>query len=172
MRLFIAFGVSEEAKKELMRLQDIFNDVGNIKFIRDFHCTLKFLGYVSDKEAKEVVSCLKNVKFKSFEVCLDRLGVFPSEKFIRVLWVGLKGKVSDLQNKVDSCLVGLFNKEDNFHAHVTLGRVKFLKNKESFLKLLKSTEVRKICFKVEYIELIKSELTPEGPVYETIEKIQ
>lgn len=172
MRLFIAFGVSEEAKEELKRLQKEFKDAGNIKFVKDFHCTLKFFGYVSDKEKNKVVECLKNFKFKPFEVCLDKLGVFPDERFVRVLWVGLKGKVSDLQGKIDSCLSEVCSKEKNFHAHVTLGRVKYLKDKNEFLKILKSIDVRKICFKVECVELIKSELTPEGPVYETMEKIQ
>ena len=171
MRLFVAFDVSKEAKEELIKLQKEFKGIGNIKLVKDFHCTLKFLGYVSDKEVKEVANCLKNVKFKPFEVCLDKLGVFPNEKFIRVLWVSLKGKVSDLQGKVDSCLADLFKKEVNFHSHVTLGRVKFLKDKENFLKVLKSVDVKKICFKVEHVELIKIELTLEGPVYETVDKI-
>ena len=172
MRVFIAFEVSEEAKEELKKLQKEFERMGNLKFVKAFHCTLKFLGSVSEKEVKEAVSCLRNLKFKPFEVCFDKLGVFPSEKFSRVLWVGLKGKVSDLQNKVDSCLVGIFGKEKDFHAHITLCRVKSLKDKEEFLKLLKSVDVRKVCFKVECIKLIKSELTPDGPVYEVLEKVK
>jgi len=164
LRLFIAFGVSEEAKEELKKLQKEFKEVGSLKFVKDFHCTLKFLGNVSDKEKNEVVERLEKIKFKPFEVCLDKLGVFPDENFIRVLWVGLKGaekseisgisskakdKVNDLQGKIDSCLKDVFKKEEKFHAHVTLGRVKSLKDKENFLKLLKQAEVRKICFRVE-----------------------
>ena len=172
MRAFIAFGVSEEAKEELKKLQKEFEGMGNIKFIKNFHCTLKFLGSVSEKEVEEVAGCLKKINFKPFEVCFDKLGVFPSEKFVRVLWVGLKGKINDLQNKVDSYLVEMFDKEKDFHTHITLCRVKFLKDKEGFLKLLKSVDIKKICFKVDCIELIKSELTPDGPVYEVLEKVK
>jgi len=171
MRLFIAFGVSEEAKEELKRLQKEFGDFGNIRFVKDFHCTLKFFGNVSDKEKNEVVESLDNLKFEPFEVCLDKVGVFPSEKFARVLWVGLKGDVNSLKENVDNCLSETFEKEDDFHSHITLGRIKKLKDKEGFLKFLKEVEVRKICFNIEKVELIKNELTKEGSVYEVIKEI-
>ncbi len=62
----------------------------------------------------------------------------------------------------------MFPKDTRFKAHLTLGRVKSIKNKKTMKeKLEMKTEEMK--FEVKEFKLIKSTLTPKGPVYETIE---
>lgn len=83
--------------------------------------------------------------------------------------MGLKGgKINELQQQIDSELAEMFGKDLRFHAHITLGRVKFVENKEKIKELLK-TKIPSLKFEVKEFKLIKSELTPNGPEYEDLE---
>jgi len=91
----------------------------------------------------------------------------------------------------DEKLSDLFSKEDRFMSHITIARVKtigdpekdsfsvpknFKKEKQKFsgkkglIEYLGSIKPRKIKFRVNEFILKKSELRPEGPVYEDLEK--
>lgn len=167
MRAFICFDPSDEVKEALKHLQKEFHDSGNINFVNEFHCTLKFLGDIDESTLDIVKKLLSDIKFDEFEVSLDHLGVFPNENYVRVLWVGLNGDVLDLKNKIDNSLDGLFDKDEyEFKSHITLGRVKFLENKHKFREKLNIKLQGK--FKVKEFKLMKSELTREGPVYEVL----
>lgn len=166
MRIFICFDTSEEVEDVLRKTQKEFKGFGNINFVNEFHCTLKFLGDVNENQLDLIKERLSSIKFKPFKVELSPLGVFPNENYIRVLWVGLKGKILELQHQVDASLVGLFDKEKDFVPHLTLGRVKFLENKTKFKEKL-SVNVEGE-FVVKEFKLMKSELTKTGAVYEVL----
>ncbi|MDP2908819.1 MAG: RNA 2',3'-cyclic phosphodiesterase [Nanoarchaeota archaeon] len=171
MRAFIAIETPEEISKTLEEIQKKFKDAGKINFTKPpYHLTLKFLGDISEEQAEKIMSLLRNIKIRPFELELSELGVFPNESYIRVLWVGVKdsSKVNELQQQIDSKLAGLFEKDLRFHAHITLGRVKFIKDKEIIKELLK-TKIPALKFEVKEFKLIKSELTPKGPEYEDVE---
>jgi len=53
-----------------------------------------------------------------------------------------------------------------------LARVKFVEDKASFVEKVKSVKVPDVKFKVDTVKLIKSTLTKQGPVYETILEIK
>lgn len=170
MRSFIAIETPEQISNILKDLQKKFEGLGKINFTKEpYHLTLKFLGEITEDQVSKIKIILKDIKFQPFEIELTRLGVFPNENYIRVLWVGVKGSgIDDLQQQIDLKLKDMFKKDTRFHAHITLGRVKFVKNKEKIKDLLK-TEVPNLKFEVKEFKLIKSELTPEGPRYENIE---
>lgn len=169
MRAFIAIEIPEEINEVLKKIQKKFEGLGKINFTKKpYHLTLKFLREINEEQAEKIKSLLKNIKLKPFELELTELGVFPNENYIRVLWIGVKGgRIYELQQQIDSKLADMFEKDTRFHAHITLGRVKFVKNKEKIKELLK-TESPKLKFEVKEFKLIKSELTPEGPKYEDI----
>ena len=54
--------------------------------------------------------------------------------------------------------------------HVTIARVKKLKDKDTFLKLINSTKINMITFIVREFHLKESILTKEGPIYKVINK--
>jgi 2'-5' RNA ligase len=136
------------------------------------HFTLKFLGNVDEKNINAINERLNRIKFKSFKINLDKIGVFPNEDFIRVIWVGLKAKeLFDLQKLIDYELLDLFSKDQNFISHLTLGRVKNIKDKEKFKKNLK-IEIEEKKFEVNEFCLVKSELHKEGPKYEILERFR
>ncbi|GAF84965.1 unnamed protein product [marine sediment metagenome] len=172
MRLFIAIELPAELKEYLKKLQNQLggSDSAKMSLVKEFHLTLKFLGDVSEEKLDGIKSRLAAVEFSAFSALLDEIGVFPDEKRPRVVWAGLepKEKIIELQQKVEEALKGLFPKDERFHPHLTLARVKFVKDKKEFSDKLKAISVDKKEFNISSLKLIKSTLTPEGPVYEEL----
>jgi 2'-5' RNA ligase len=97
--------------------------------------------------------------------------VFPSESYIRVVWIGLKGDgfLKKLQKEIEKKLEEFhFRKDFEFLPHLTLARVKFVSDKDRFISSLKKIEVEEKELEVKEFKLIKSTLTREGPVYEDV----
>lgn len=172
MRLFIAIEIPEEVKEFIGEVQEKISDKGKIRLVNkeQIHLTLKFLGEVQPDKAEKVTEELKKIKFKPFSVYLDSIGVFPSESYIRVVWIGLKPEndILELQSNIDEGLKSLFKKEKDFKAHVTLARVKFIEDKKEFLDKLRKIKIDKKKIEVNDFKLIKSTLGPKGPTYDTI----
>jgi len=174
MRLFIAIEIPNDMRNYLGKIQEKIDDVTNkIRFVdkNNIHLTLKFLGEVQPDKTEEVKEILKKITFSPFSVHLDGIGVFPSESYIRVVWIGLKpeDKILELQKDIDEKLKKLFKKEKNFEAHVTLARVKFVENTENFINKLKNIKIENKKIEVSNFKLVKSALTPIGPIYEDLE---
>jgi len=169
MRLFIAIDLDNEEYFKNIQKQ-INSENAKIKLVNSFHLTLKFLGYVSKENLVRIKDALKQIKFEKFNIKTTKIGVFPNENFIRVVWLGLKpeDKILELKEKVDKCLEGISSKEKEFKPHLTLARVKFIKDKQSFINNLKNIKIKEKEFEVNSIKLIKSTLTPEGPVYDVL----
>lgn len=175
MRLFIAFELPENIVSELKKAQHTLVEKyrKELKPVSSFHLTLKFLGDVDDPE--NIMTALSQIKFNRFRTRLSALGFFPDEDYIKVVWAGLQpdNKIKDLQKQVDEAASFVETEKkgrQDFHAHVTLARVRFLKDpdKKDFVKLVRSQKIPELEFEVSSFKLIKSELTPEGPVYEDL----
>lgn len=173
MRVFIAIDL-DELKDYFIELQEqLPKEKAKLTLTKTYHLTLKFLGEVPEENIEKIKKILKKIKFDKFEINLDNVGVFPNENYIRVIWVGLnpKEKIIELQKNIENALKEFnFKKDFGFHPHITLARVKFVKNKVSFINSLKKIKIgkdKKIEFK--NFKLIKSTLTPKGPVYEDLE---
>jgi len=126
---------------------------------------------VQPNNAEIIKKELKKIIFEPFSVCLDKIGVFPSENYIRVVWIGLSPEepILKLQKDIDEKLKKLFKKEKDFKAHITLARVKFINNKKEFIEKLKKINIENKKIDVNSFKLVKSTLTPNGPVYEALE---
>ena len=173
MRLFIAIEILDNIKEYMTKIQEkIDNDLAKIKFANknQMHLTLKFLGEVQPNNVNEIKEELKKIKFELFSVYLDSTGVFPSENYIRVVWVGLKPEeeIIRLQENIDERLKKWFKKEKNFKPHLTLARVKFVEDKNKFIEKLKKIKVENKKIDVNNFKLIKSTLTEKGPIYEEV----
>jgi len=172
MRLFIAIGLQENIKEYLINIQEsIGNALAKIMWVNDdqMHLTLNFLGEVNSADIDKIKENLSKVKFEEFSFCLDSIGVFPNENFIRVVWIGIKPeeKVIELKKDIDNNLKG-FKEDYKFKPHITLGRVKFVEDKNKFVKKLKKIKVENRKIDVRSFKLIKSTLTKQGPVYEEL----
>ena len=169
MRLFIAINFNE-LKDYFIELQKLLPSNARLSFTKDFHLTLKFLGEIQPNNAEKIISALKNVKFHKFEVFLNSIGIFPTENYIRVVWVGLnpEEKVIELQGSIEKSLEKMFRKEKDFKAHITLARVKEPEDKKSFVERVKSIKVESKKIEVKDFRLVKSTLTSKVPVYEDL----
>ncbi len=167
MRLFVAIEVPED--DVLVKLQDEIKKINaKCTYPKHFHLTLKFLGDVDD--VNEIKEKLSKINFDPFKMTISGIGAFPNEDYIRVIWAGIKGhdNIIKLQKKIDEKLSDIFGKDTKFHPHFTLARVKFVKDKDRMKKLITELKFEDIEFDVKEFKLIKSELTPKGPVYENI----
>lgn len=171
MRLFIALELPEEVKEELLKVQKLLPEAKMRPVGKEqMHLTLKFLGEVTPEKAERVKECLKKVELKPFRTCLSKIGVFPSESYIRVVWVGLEPEqeIVELQKAIDSSLEKDFPKDKQFKAHLTLARVKFVKDKKAFVEGVKKIKATPISFDVKDFRLKKSTLMLTGPIYEDV----
>ena len=156
MRLFIAIDLPNEVKAHLASLQAIPEDIARISWVKqdNIHITLKFLGEVKDDG--QVIKTLEIIKAKPFTPTLSQIGVFPSENYVRVIWAGLQDEtpVFELHKLIDIALSRQFPMEKQFLGHITIGRVKFVKQKEEFKKMLHELKAELLSFPVKNLEML------------------
>ncbi len=178
IRAFIAINLDPEIRGYLSSLQQNLNlDAAKVKVNwveeKNLHLTLKFLGNISPSQIELIEIELKKItsQYPSFFIkLLPEIGVFPSYKMPRVIWVGIKegaAELTEIYNLVETRLYkkGFPRESKNFSTHITLGRVKYLKDKDSLIRSLKSIHLDSFSQKVKSIELMESKLTPQGPLY-------
>jgi 2'-5' RNA ligase len=174
MRCFIAVDIDNTLKAKIASLQNQIRIPG-IKLIepQNLHFTLKFLGEVDDGTIAKVKERLDSLKdFNALDIGLSYVGAFPNANYARVVWIGSE-KLTNLQNHVNDLLSPLFKKDPDIKPHLTIARIKFLKDKQKLQKFLKENANMEIgSMQVKEILLKKSILTREGPVYENLEKFE
>ena len=173
MRLFIAINLPNKVRDYVYNLCKEINS-NNIKVNwihkKNLHLTMKFIGEVEDSKVNEIKDRLNHIEYEKFILNLETIGFFPNNDFIRIIWIGVnpEEKVIELQKKIDSSLLDLISKDQRFDAHLTIGRIKNIKNREEFIKKIKDTKLEKIQFNVNEFKLMKSTLSKDGPTYEEI----
>jgi 2'-5' RNA ligase len=175
IRAFFAVDLEdEEIKKKITEIQsELSLPDTRIAFVipENLHFTMKFLGDVEEKIVPEIRTASEKIKFKSFEVELNGLGCLPNLSYINAIYVGVTNGFADLKavasNIEDLCEQFNFKKEKRpFRAHLTIGRVKRIRDKNPLIDKLKEnekTEFGKIM--VNSFKLKKSDRTPQGPIY-------
>ena len=117
---------------------------------------------------------MNQIKFESFSATLQGIGVFPKMVFPRVVWVGVergRENLIDIHRQLDVGLIQLgFRPEHELYTpHITLFRVKSGLHREALVEaLLKHQETEFGEFNVRAIQLKRSILTPNGPIYSNI----
>lgn len=142
-----------------------------------YHLTLKFLGDVGEDRVPEIVDAMRSAAdgVEAFDARFHGVGAFPSEEFIKVVWAGMAGAeaLSEVAGSLEEDLGHIRSKDHDFHPHVTLARMQGGRGKErvqAFLADHRDEPLDEVA--VERIRLKRSELTPEGPVYETVEEVR
>ena len=170
MRCFIALKIPEVVKKKIHKIQDILPGFyGKFTELENLHLTLKFLGEIDEEKLDKIKEKLKEIKLGKFNINVKGLGVF-SESFVKIVWLHLVGG-EGLQRLIDSKMEELgFVSEKRFMSHLTIARVKTIRDRKKFLEDLYAIEVPEIEFKAEEFYLIKSELAKKGPEYTILEE--
>ncbi|MEN4017653.1 MAG: RNA 2',3'-cyclic phosphodiesterase [Methanobacterium sp.] len=179
MRVFLAVEIDEKLLDKIADVQKRFAECeAPVKYVEreNLHCTLKFFGEIDDNKLNDIIEVIENKieNHEPFKISIKKTGVFPNERYIRVLWLGMDNAepFSNLQKDLDVDFVKMgFKKERSYVPHLTIGRVKGAKEKAGLLSKLKDLgDVEIGEMDISKIVLKKSELTPAGPIYTTIKE--
>ncbi|MGH1565995.1 MAG: RNA 2',3'-cyclic phosphodiesterase [Nitrosopumilus sp.] len=177
MRTFVAIEISNNnVINSIKKFQSKINIDAKPIEPSNFHFTLQFLGEVSEELTEKIICALHTIKFSSFSVNLNEVGIFPKPKFPRIIWIGTDeyggNMLIQLAKKVEKVLkpLGLFS-DKPFKPHITVFRIK-----KKIGDITKELEEQKtIDFGkqiVSSIKLKKSELMPNGPIYSDLQEIK
>ena len=181
-RCFLAIDVEPSLIDKIVEVQKEFKQTNNnVKYVEkeNLHFTVKFFGNISNNKINEIKDKVKNTLSKIIfeesesKLAIEGIGTFPNKNYMKVLWIGTEENkfLINLQKELDLEFEKLgFKKEKNFKTHLTIGRIRNLKNKKEFkakIEELENITIGKM--NISKISLKKSELTPKGPIYSDIE---
>jgi len=172
MRTFIAIDLPEKIKNKIAELE---NDLKKcdlaFRWVKpeNLHLTLKFLGDISQEQVSKIKEAITKIsgKFATFKANFNGFGFFPNARRPRVFFISIeKGELfRSIARELEEELETLgFDKENRFKSHITLARIKDLKNIESLKVKIKDTQLDEK-FLIPAIILYKSTLAKEGPIY-------
>ncbi|MFO8133671.1 MAG: RNA 2',3'-cyclic phosphodiesterase [Thermoplasmatota archaeon] len=178
-RLFTAIDIG--ARQPLVELEQRLEETGaNLKLVepQNIHVTLKFLGDTDEAKIPAVEHAMQAAAadVEPYHASLQGVGVFPHLDYIKVIWIGVDddGQTRHIAETLDDRLAGQgFRKEKHeFTPHATVARMKGARGKDAVRSLVQEHENTEFGdLSVEGIQLKKSELSPEGPVYTTLSDI-
>lgn len=168
MRLFVALALPESERDRMAALQ---HGLRSARWVspENLHLTLRFVGEVDRQVAEDVDAALMTLRYDSFPLTLEGVGVFGEGRKVRSLWVGVEDNplLMRLQAKIEQRLQrsGLAPEPRKFKPHVTLARFRgvFDARIESFLA--DHARFRSQPFMVEQVVLYSSSLGHGGAVY-------
>ena len=176
MRLFLAINLPDDARAALDReAQPLHAAAPGLRWVAPerVHLTVRFLGEQPLERFADIRDALDEATARHAEVplALGGLGAFPNFRRARVVWLGVAPdpRLELLHHDVeDACLRLGFEPEGRpFRPHVTLARVPQGAREEELRALHRL--VRSFHFEraidVLSVDLMASELSPEGPRY-------
>lgn len=173
-RVFSAIDVSADMREKLADVQEELDDGFNRVDPDQFHVTLQFFEDIADAEIERVAAAMDDMAVGPFQTVVKGVGAFPSRDFISVVWAGLQAtELYRLHDAVAGHDVPADDTHD-FHPHVTLLRVDHLSGARKRVlqeKIASLEEARIGAFTVDHVTLYRSELTPDGPVYEKLHRV-
>jgi len=183
IRSFIAIELPQQTKAELASLEKQLK-AGQHSFIKwvdpeDIHLTLKFLGDIASTAVPEIAEAMTRIvqPVPPFSLQIAELGVFPNWQRPQVTWVGTRGdidKLARLHKELETalCSLGFKPESRSFTAHLTLGRLRERatpRDRQNFGDWARSVKFDSgRSFEVKALSLMRSQLTPSGPIYSQI----
>jgi len=178
IRTFLALPLPGDVRKYVYQFpHHILDTRDKINWVKrtNIHITLSYLGDTDpdliEDQAKDINALVES--YEPIQMATDDTGVYPHANDARVLWIG----ASPFSNALNSLRKDLHNilgrhgyRVDNrkFQPHITVGRVKTISRKSSFIHDYLVTDAREMEFTVNSVKWLKSTLTPDGPEYEEI----
>jgi RNA 2',3'-cyclic 3'-phosphodiesterase len=187
IRAFVAVTIDAKIQKEIGRIQDTLmkdaqKTVCRVSWVKPetIHLTIKFLGDIPVNQVDPIMNSLRKAVegINAFSLKVEGLGVFPSQRNPRVVWVGIsegKEALQTLQPGVEKELadLGFPREKKKFNPHLTLGRVRSPEGAAALGDLLASIPHPVLGSSiVKDIRLMKSDLHPTGAVHTELGRIQ
>ncbi len=179
LRTFIAVKIAPETKLQEMfsYLKESLRDE-QMKWVNEnnLHLTLKFLGETTIQQTEEIKDKLELIRrnFRSFPIVLKGLGYFKSKRQPKVLFARIEdaGLLKALALVIEESVseLGFEHEKRKFSPHLTLARIRDLKDVGKFHRLVESYS--NTFFQDDALSEIifyQSILKPQGAVYKPIE---
>jgi len=187
IRSFIAIELSDEARAKITELQSRLKGVSPPNTVRwtvpqNIHLTLHFLGDVPVDDLQDTARAVGAAAAccPTFSLNLSSVGCFPNIRRPRIVWVGISGE-TDALAKLHQTMgeqlhqrIGFQSESRPYSPHLTIGRVKkgIPQRRLSQLGQVLEQETPQVGHLVEVpvteIQLIQSDLKPDGPIYTPI----
>jgi len=182
IRTFIAIKIKPD--NHFLKIYSLIQDSLSVEIIKwveknNFHLTLRFLGKTDQIQSEQMKQTLENIakQYYPFNISLQGIGYFKSRGNPKVLFIKIEKSqvLKQIANELNQQAVklGYEIKIREFKPHLTLGRIKFINDKNRFGSLLKrfeETEIQEV--KVSEIIFYQSILKPSGPIYSPIKTVQ
>lgn len=185
-RTFIALEMNEAQRRHLAAvIRQMALVLPGIRWVNPagIHLTLAFLGELTDGQLAGVMHAVENVAHQasSFSYRLSRLGTFGSPRQPRVVWMGIDepgGALSHLHRMLNRELDrrGFEVDKRPFSPHLTLARIRDplpsdeLQQLQTILTGKQEGIVSSTQYKVQYVNVMKSELSREGARYTCLQE--
>jgi len=173
-RIFIAILPDETTRASLAAISQGINGA---KWTPpdQLHCTLRFIGNVSDDRAREIAGALAEVRMEPLEISVGGVGTFPEENGHRannVLWVGVQPteELRALQARVEDALemIGMRREARPYHPHITVSRTRYADPIGIENWLSEHHEFTAGPFTAEFFVLMESTPGPVGSEYSVV----
>jgi 2'-5' RNA ligase len=177
MRAFIAVDLPSSLHNALASAQQAFRSAcHDARWTRPegIHLTLKFLGEISDAQAKQVVEALTPIgRFEPFSVEVKGFGFFPNARRPRVLWAGVEASpaLTELAARVDGAMekIGFEREARAYSPHLTLARFNVPRAQPELEAGLAGREANSLgAFEASEFFLFESKLSPQGAEYRKV----
>jgi RNA 2',3'-cyclic 3'-phosphodiesterase len=179
-RLFAALKIHPDAEF-LAKYRELKQELRQepIKWVEEhnIHITLKFFGETEERHIREICSVLQKraSATASIDLKLSGLGIFGSSYAPKVVWVGIE-PYAELQGLMknthaDLAVIGFEPDRQNLVPHLTLGRIKFLRDKIIFNRsIARYKTISSSALHITEMILFESILRREGPQYIALDK--
>ena len=130
LRLFLAIDPGDGLRRQIAdTVETIRSSTSGIRWVRDgkLHVTLSFFGEIEEARVPDIVATTTVIatRHEPFSMAVQKAGVFPDWRRLRVVWFGLKddGQLAQLVESLREVRRVLGLPPDRpFRPHLTLGR--------------------------------------------------
>lgn len=174
-RIFIALKIPLEIRKKLYQVQKKYRKL-NVRWtpLENIHLTLAFLGNIWPEEITKTSNIVEEVgeRYEPFKLQTIKACAGPNPKNPHLIWVELKENnnlahlVEDLRQEIPYGHLKDEKPKRVFHPHITIARNR---GEGSIPKIACPLDLK---FKAETINIMKSELKPNGAKYSLVGKIK
>lgn len=178
LRCFVALEIPADIRTYLGRLIDRLRASGaDVKWVGpdNIHLTIKFLGPVDPGRVAAVAARLDAITATDRPVAasLAQLGAFPDAHRPHIIWCGLEfadDAAETVWRETERVMTmeGFAPERRGFTPHLTLGRVRSMRRIDACIGLVGQTAIVRQPFVSDRLSLVRSDLTPLGPVYHTV----
>lgn len=178
VRAFLSIDIENQSVlSKIQKIQEKLDlTAAKMKIVRseDIHFTLRFFGDTPLHRLEQIKACLNRIEIDPFEIEIAGVGSFPNNRKPRIIWIGVTKNASEvlkLKNEIDSSLIeiGYQPEKREYTPHATIARVRFVKDSKQIAGNL-GYLVDEVAgtMSVTKIKMMKSTLSPSGPIYETL----